>query len=177
MEPSEPEQVRLGVTPEGVLTYLVDRPLETMPAVRGRDLEAAWDAAREAALHSRMSSVRGFRFRRRDGTFTDLALADRDACCWAGAVDRTVGMESSYGLAVCLRLLALIDLLARARWAQQLLRLGQDGATLHPSLLRTAATAPLTSEARFDETGFRDQLPRFALDQPVMTGRLTGATA
>ena len=69
---------------------------------RGRD-GATWGA------------VRGFRFRRPDGSYTDLALADRDARCWAGAVDRTAGLTSSYGLSLCLRLLALVDLLARAR--------------------------------------------------------------
>ena len=57
----------------------------------------------------------------------------RDARCWAGAVDRTVGLGTSYGLALCLRLLALVDLLARARWAIPLFRLERDGADLHPS--------------------------------------------
>jgi hypothetical protein len=175
MDSPDTVAVRVGLTAEGVLTYLVDRPPEELPAVRGRDLEAAWDAAREAALASRFSAVRGFRFRRGDGSFTDLALADRDARCWAGAVDRTVGMDSCYGLSICLRLLALVDLLARARWAHGLFRLGRDGATLHPALLRTAAMAPLTTEARFDETGFRARLPFFALDRPAGAARLTGA--
>lgn len=174
MDSPEPAPIRVGVTREGILTYLVDRPPEALPAVRGRDLAAAWDAARSAALQSRGSVVRGFRFRRQDGSFTDLALADRDARCWAGAVDRTVGMDNWYGLSVCLRLLALIDLLARARWARGLLRLERDGAELHPSLLRTAATTPLTKEARFDETGFRARLPLFALDRPGAV-QLTGA--
>jgi len=155
--------VRVDVVAGGALTYVVDAPPEALPAVRGRDLERAWYAAREAAMAATWGSVRGFRFRRPDGSFTDLALADRDACCWAAAVDSIAGLRSSYGLSLCLRLLALVDLLARARWAAPLCRLERDGADLHPSLLLAAAATPLTAEARFDEGGFRGRLtPRRA---------------
>ena len=85
--------------------------------MRRRDLERAWYAARDAALAQHWGVNRFFRFERHDGSYGDLALADRDACCWADAVDGTIGLRNSYGLAVCLRLLALVDLLARARWA------------------------------------------------------------
>ena len=148
--------------------------------MRGRDLERAWYAAREAALAQPGASTAVFRFRRADGSYGDLALADRDACCWADAVDGTVGLRNSYGLALCLRLLALVDLLARARWADSLCRLERDGAELHPSLLGAAASTPLTAEARFDETGFRGRLAQFAfglaLDGQTLP-RLTGATS
>ena len=118
MEPSEhPATVQVGAGPDGSLTYLVDLPPEDLPPVRRRDLERAWHAARDAAIAQRWSTIRFFRFQRPDGSFGDLALADRDACCWAGAVDGTVGLRNSYGLSVCLRLLALVDLLARVRWA------------------------------------------------------------
>ena len=169
--------VRVGRSPDGVLTYVVDQPPETLPAVRSRDIALAWDAARQAALSARWGAVRGFRFRRADGAFTDLALADRDARCWAGAVDATVGMANSHGLATCLRLLALVDLLARAHWAAGLLRLERDGADLHPALLRAAATTPLTQEARFDEARFRAHLPHFALAGSYGPQHLTGAIA
>lgn len=89
-----------------------------------------------------------------------LELADPDARCWAGAVDTTVGIHTRYGLSLCLRLLALVDLLARAGWASGVLRFAPDGAELHPALLRAAASVPLTAEARFDEAGFRAFLGR-----------------
>lgn len=175
---SPSSSVRIGTGPAGILTYCVDRPLETLPAVRGRDLERAWDAAREAALSSRWGAVRGFRFGREDGAFTDLALTDADARCWAGAVDATVGMGSSYGLSTCIRLLAMIDLLARARWAIGLLRLERDGAALHPSLLRAAGCTPLTDTGRFEEAAFRSRLPCFLPDGPPSDPvRTNGATA
>lgn len=155
--------VRVGAGPDGTLTYLVDVPPEALPPVLGRDLEHAWYAARDAAISQSWGAVRGFRFCRPDGSHTDLALADRDARCWAGAIDGAVGIGTGYGLSLCLRLLALVDLLARVDWALPLLRLEPDGAELHPSLLRTAATAPLTAEARFDETRFRTSLPPFLL--------------
>ena len=161
MERSDrPHAVHVGPATDGTLTYLVDLPPEALPPVRLRDLANAWDAARAAAIAAGHGAAtwgvaRLFRFRCEDGTSTDLALADRDACCWAGAVDGTVGMHTSYGLSLCLRLLALVDLLARATWATSLFSLRRDGAEIDPSVLRTAATVPLTREARFDETGFR----------------------
>ncbi len=179
--------VRVGRGADGMTTYLVDLPPETLPPVTGRDLERAWYAARQAAISADWGAARGFRFRRADGGYLDLALEDADARCWAGAVDGTVGMASFYGLSLCLRLLALVDLLARAGWAGRVVRLARDGAELHPCLLRAAATLPLTPEARFDETSFRIHLaPQLGescredgshsagLDRP---GRLRGASA
>jgi hypothetical protein len=171
--------IRVGGTPDGLVTYLVDLPPEALPTVCRRDLERAWYAARDAALAERQGAVRGFRFNRPDGSHTDLALADRDARCWVGAVDMTVGIATANGLSLCLRLLALIDLLARAPWARSLLHLARDGAEFHPALLKAAASQPLTREARFDETGFRTRLSRFAggfqIEAPEAVPRLSGA--
>ena len=177
MDRCEPSRaVLVGAAADGTVTYLVDLPPEALPPVRSRDLSAAWDAARAAALAAGIASTgagatswgvaRLFRFRRADGTCTDLALADPDACCWAGAVDGTVGMNTSYGLSLCLRLLALVDLLARARWAGPLFALRRDGAEIDPLVLRTAASAPLTRDARFEEAGFRAQVQRSPLPAP-----------
>jgi hypothetical protein len=169
--------VRVGQTADGFLAYLVEQPLEHLPAVRGRDIELAWDAARQGALSARWGAVRGFRFRRDDGGFTDLVLADRDARCWAAAVNATTGTTTAYGLSICLRLLALIDLLGSVHWAAGLLRLDRDGATLHPSVLRAAACTPLTPDARFNETRFRERLPPFTFGGRLATqAAFTGAT-
>src|SRR5690242_6654662 len=105
---SHSSPVRVGAAPDGSVTYLVDLAPEALPPVGRRDLEAAWDAARTAAIAGRWGAVRGFRFRRHDGSHTLLALTDSDAGCWAEAVDRTVGMHTAYGLSLCLRLLALV---------------------------------------------------------------------
>ncbi len=165
-----PQSIRVGTSPDGSVTYLVAIPPEALPAVGKRDLELAWFAARRAALGQRWGVVRGFRFIRPDGTHTDLGLSDPDAACWVAAVDGQVGLGTSHGMSLCLRLLALIELLARAAWARPLFRLDRGGADLHPALLRTAATIPLNREARFDETGFRHSLSRyvagFALEAP-----------
>lgn len=168
-----PPLIRVGEAADGTLTYLVDLPPEALPPVRGRDLACAWDAARDAASQAAWGVARLFRFRREDGGVTDLALADPDACCWAGAVDSTVGIQTSYGLSTCLRLLALVDLLGRASWAAGLFALGPGGAELHPVLLRAAASAPLTPEARFDESGFRASLAAL----PAPAAAFSGASA
>ncbi len=151
-------KVHMGIGASGSATYLVDAPPEDLPPVRRRDLERAWYAARDAALSDVWGAICAFRFRHRDGSITDIALADRDACCWAAAVDRTTGLTNVYGLSLCLRLLALVDLLGRARWAVPFCRLARDGADLHPALLRTAATLPMTADARFDEMQFRHNM-------------------
>lgn len=150
-----PPPIRVGEAHDGTLTYLVEDPPGALPPVHSRDLAAAWERAREAARAADWGVARLFRFRQTDGTFMDLALADADARCWAGAVDVINGIGTRYGLSLCLRLLALVDLLARAPWAAALCRLGRGGADLDPALLRAAATAQLTNEAGFDETALR----------------------
>jgi hypothetical protein len=160
MHGDEHVRIRVAASADGTLTYLVDLAPEALPPVRRRDLVSA--ASRQA-----WGAARLFRFRRADGEWTDLALADRDACCWAAAVDDAMGMHTSYGLSVCLRLLALVDLLGRSRWAAPLFRVTGGGAELSPSLLREAAIAPLTREARFDETPFRALVTRRLATRPA----------
>lgn len=158
--------MQVGGVGNGAVTYLVGLPPEALPAVRARDLEAAWDATRAAAIGEAWGQTRLFRFRRPDGGWTDLALTDRDACCWAGAVDATADMGRPYGLALCLRLLALVDLLGRSPWAAELVELKRDGAALHPAVLQAAAATALTAQARFDDTAFRDLARQRALAAP-----------
>ena len=159
--------VQVAIAGDGTLTYRVGVAPDALPPVRRRDLEAAWDAARAGAIAEDWGPARLFRFRRKDGSHADLALADPDACCWAAAVDLTVGMRSLYGLSLCLRLLALVDLLGRARWAVHLFAVARDGARIHPRVLEAAAHLALTSEAGFDETGFRTAVADTALPAPA----------
>ncbi len=146
----------------GARTYVVDLPPEALPPVRPRDLHAAWDNARGAALSQQWGRPLMLRFRRTPDTpptdlapHIDLALADAAACCWAAAVDTTVGLATPYGISLCLRLLALVDLLPRAPWALPLVAINRDGAAIHPALLRAAAQTPLTPDARFDTAALR----------------------
>ena len=150
--------IELGAASDGTLTYQIDHAASELPPVRGRDILAAWEMAREAARSAAWDTARAFRFRSQQSGWTDLTLDDRDAQCWAGAVDRSLGLQTGYGLSVCLRLLALVDLIARSPWLSQLAPLGQCGADPHPALLRLAAEAALTDDARFDETRFYARL-------------------
>ena len=160
---------------DGGLTYLIDMAPEALPPVRGRDLAAAWDAAREAAAADAWGTPRFFRFRRPDASVTDLALADPDASCWAAAVDRTVGLGSTLGMSLCLRLLALVDLLATARWAKALFALRRDGAEIDPALLHAVATLPLTRDARLDESRLRASVAQGRLPAPPLPSAASGA--
>ena len=159
--------VQVGTAADGTRTYLVAMPPDALPPVQRRDLENAWERARAAALAENWGPPRLFRFRREDGGWTDLALADSDACCWASAIDRTVGMETSYGLSLCLRLLALVDLLAAVPWAREHVVIRRDGAQLDAGLLAAAAQLPLTGQARFDQTGFTKLMRQAVLPAPV----------
>jgi hypothetical protein len=165
-ETPQPHAIHVQPRADGALTYLIDLAPESLPPVRVRDLARAWEAAREAAAAAVWGTPRFFRFRRPDASVTDLALADPDASCWAAAVDQTVGLGSTLGLSLCLRLLALVDLLATARWATPLVALRRDGAEIDPGLLHAAATLPLTQDARFDEIRLRASVARARLPAP-----------
>ncbi|MBW8268594.1 hypothetical protein K1J50_03755 [Caldovatus sp. SYSU G05006] len=123
----------------------------------------AWDAAREAATARLWGPPRMLVFHRAPAAAgdappegdetTEIAIADPDARCWAEAIDRLVGLDSLGGLALCLRLLALVEVMTRAAWLADLFDLapGGRGIALHPSLLGAAARLPLDATARFDE--------------------------
>ena len=99
-------------------------------------------------------------FRRADGSAMELLLADADAACWAEAVDARHGLDTPQGLAICLRLLALIEAMGRFSWLKGFFTLHPHGAELHPALLRAAAALPLDAGGRFDETGLNALLSR-----------------
>jgi hypothetical protein len=148
------------------LVYRVTLPPEAMPPVTIRDLEQAWDAARAAALSRSGATHRQFSFRGEDGRIATFDLDDRDARLWAGAVDRVSGLTTLGGISLCLRLLALIDLMANSPWAFGFMTPKRDGARLDRALLRAAARAELTEEARFDEASLRRVLPERPADRP-----------
>ncbi len=157
-----PPSIRMRRAGDGAAAYLVDLSPAELPPVPGRELEAAWRAASAGAMAARSGEARAFRFHRPDGSTVDVAVAGRDARCWAAAIDHRGGsrggLHTVMGLALCIRLLALADLLARAAWASAWWRMGRDGADLHPTLLRAAASLPLTDDACFDEARFRSRL-------------------
>jgi hypothetical protein len=152
------EAVILSTERAGALRYEVTLPPERLPGVAGRDLLAAWEAAREAASAEAWGEPRAVAFRRADGAMTELVIADADARCWAAAVDATVGLASLYGMAVCFRLLALIELMATAPWARGLFAISADGTDIHPALIGAAARFPLAADARFDHAALRASL-------------------
>jgi hypothetical protein len=158
------------------LVYRVTVPPEAMPPVTTRDLEQAWDAARAAALSPSGAAHRQFSFRGADGRIAIFDLHDRDARLWAGAVDRLSGLTTLRGISLCLRLLALIDLMANSPWAFGFMTPKRDGARLDRTLLKAAARADLTEEARFDEASLRRILPERPADQ-AGDRPFTGASA
>ena len=89
-----------------------------------------------------------------------LSIADRDARCWAEAVDRGADLGTLAGLALCLRLLALVEVMSRATWLAGMFDVTAEGVDLHPALLRAAAAMPLDSAARFDAEALRRLLSR-----------------
>lgn len=152
--PARPQLIECRHAGDGRLIYAVACGAETLPPVRARDLDAAWEAARAAAAEGVYGPVRQFRFGA--DRSTDLLLGDADACCWAAAVDAIRPLTRPEGLSLLLRLLGLID--AIARWASPLCRFARDGAELHPLLLQAAALTPLTPEGRLAENSLRAHL-------------------
>jgi hypothetical protein len=155
-----PDTIRVARAPDGALTYAVPIPPEGLPAVPPGELMAAWALARQAAARRLWGPPRILLFPRPDGDATEIAIADRDAGAWAEAIDAAIGLDTLGGLALCLRLLALVEVLARASWLGPLFDVTPGGIDLHPSLLDAAASMPLDAGARFDEAGLRRLLSR-----------------
>lgn len=153
-------QIRVAEDASGALAYAIPCPPEALPAVPPSALLAAWEAARLQAATGRWGPPRHLVFRRADGGATAIAIADRDARCWAEAVDRGADLATVRGLALCLRLLALIDVMGRAAWLAGMFDVTADGVDLHPALLRAAAAMPLDAGARFDAEALRRLLSR-----------------
>ena len=149
MPPAPPLLYRLAFAPED------------LPAVEPSDLVKAWRAATvgaETGMVLQFGDIEGVEFKWQGGEARFL-FADLDASCWAAALDRLYGLESVRGIATLFRLLALIELVARAEWLRPLFQLGhEDGIKLDPTVLQLAAAQPLTPSARFDAASFRSQL-------------------
>ncbi len=152
--------IRVAVSADGSLSYAIAVPPESLPAVTPTALLGAWDAARARAHQGGWGPPRELLFRRADGSAERLAIADRDARSWAEAVDRRADLSTLGGLALCLRLLALVDVMGRSAWLAGLFTVTAEGVELHPALLRAAATMPLDSVARFDAEALRGLLSR-----------------
>ena len=165
-----PLPIRVAEAPNGALTYAVPLPPERLPPVAPRQLLAAWELAREAADRQQWGKPRRLLFPRAEGEPMELAIADRDAAAWAEAIDSAVGLDTIPGLSLCLRLLALVEILGRAPWLAALFAVTRQGIDLHPALLSAAAAMPLDGGARFDETGLRRLLSR-----PLPQGQSPGS--
>ena len=152
--------IRTEAGPDGEILHLVPHAAANLPAVTKRDLEQAWDAARDAALTAnRLPATHFFRFVQPHAPPLDLALTDKDAASWAGAIDRVANLSTAHGISVCLRLLALVELMGRAAWTRAWFTLNRAGLEFHPALLQAAALAPLTDTGGFAETALRALLP------------------
>ncbi len=164
-----PSPIRIARTQAGALTYVVPVPPERLPPVAPAALLSAWSLARRAAALELWGPPRLLRFDRPDGDATELAIADADAGCWAEAIDSAIGLETLPGMALCLRLLALVEILARVPALSPLFEVTPDGIELHPALLDAAASLPLDPGARFDESAIRrllsQRLPPGAADR------------
>lgn len=144
------------------MLHLVPFGPPALPSVSSRHLEAAWGAARDAALSSAghgRARTHGFRFMEGGGPPLDLLLADRDAARWTAGIEGIADLSTAYGISLCLRLLALVALMGSAEWVRPWFTLRRAGAEIHPALLLAAALAPLTPTGGFAETSLRALLP------------------
>jgi hypothetical protein len=153
-------RIQVAEDAAGALAYAIPCAPEALPAVAPAALLAAWDAARAGAQAGRWGPPRQLLFLREDGEATRLSIADPDARAWAEAVDRGADLTTLPGLALCLRLLALVDSLGRLGFLAGMFDVSAEGIDLHPALLRTAASMPLDGAGRFDAEALRRLLSR-----------------
>ncbi|MDE8349378.1 MAG: hypothetical protein POG74_07830 [Acidocella sp.] len=152
--------IRTEYGPAGEVLHLIPHAPGQLPSVTKRDLEQAWEAARLNALTTNATTAaHGFRFAQPGTAPLDLTLTDPDAASWTHAIDSIADLGTARGISVCLRLLALFQLMASATWTRSWFTLRPTGLEFHPALLQAAALAPLTSTGGFAETALRALLP------------------
>ena len=157
---------RVARVPGGPLTYLIDSgsrgvAARSAPATSPTPGPPRVEAACEIAMGH---APRLFRFLCAEATACSTSRSPMTMPA-AGplSVDQAAGMHTTYGLSLCLRLLALVDLLARASWLGRFYRLGRAGAALDPALgPRCRHHCRSLSQARFDERDFYARLEQFA---------------
>lgn len=146
--------VRTTTLPSGAVRHELPVPPAALPAVPPAALEIAWECAREAAEAGLWGPARLIAFAGGE----EIALTDPDAAAWAEAMARHAGFETLAGLALCLRLLALVEVMGRAPWLRGHFTLRAEGVSFHPALLAAAARAPLDATGRFEESSLRAML-------------------
>ncbi len=155
--------IRTEYGPAGEILHLVPYPPEDLPPVTKRDLEQAWETAsadaRAPGRRAADARTRLIRFAGPAQAPLDLALTDRDAASWASAIDGLADLSTAHGISICLRVLALVELMGRSVWARDWFKLGRAGLDFHPALLQAAALSPLTATGGFAETALRALLP------------------
>lgn len=129
-----------------------------LPCVSKRDLEQAWEIAQAGGA----VAPPALKFRFAASPPVELVVADKDAAAWVAALERRFGLSSPHHVSVCLRLLALVALMARAGWARAWFALTREGAEIRPELLQAAALVRLNDAGGFDETALRALLPQTA---------------
>jgi len=153
-------KLRTQTTTDGKIFRLVPNPPALLPSVTKRDLEQAWEAAHSAAsAPAPPTATHGFRFQNGDAAPLDFIITDCDAASWAGGIDTIADLSTAHGVSVCLRLMALVELMSRAVWTRPWFTLTRAGLTFHPALLTAAALTPLTETGGFAETALRALLP------------------
>jgi hypothetical protein len=159
--------IRTEIGPDGEILHLVPHPAAALPAVTRRDLERAWQVSRDSAIgferRPRAIATRLIRFAQPERPPLDLLLTDRDAASWVTAVGEIADLSTEYGISLCLRLLALVDLLGREAWTRAWFTVSRAGFDFHPGLLQAASLSPLTDEGGFVETALRALLPDGAI--------------
>ncbi|MDB5415744.1 MAG: hypothetical protein JWR10_4079 [Rubritepida sp.] len=148
--------VTTSLLPSGALRHEIGVAAEALPAVPPAALEIAWEVAHASAKAGIWGPARLLAFA--DGV--EIALTDADAACWAEAMSRHAGLDSLPSLALCLRLLALVEVLGRAAWLRGLFTITAQGAEFDPALLAAAARAPLDATGRFEDAPLRAMLAR-----------------
>ncbi len=129
--------VRVGRSHDGTLTYALTLGPEDLPPIPARELEAAWEAARTVPAGEAVR--RAFRFEGKAGP-VDVRLGSAAARRWAAGADDVAGLHTCRGVSLCLRVLALVELMAGL----------PERASLRPALLRAVAAARLTADGQLD---------------------------
>ena len=132
---------------------------QALPPVGISDLGKAWEVASMAAedgLVTEDTDPEGVVFKDKYGDAIQLEFDDFDALCWATAINRSYGLTTVKGLSLCLRMLALYQVMAESPWALTFFTFDRKNRLkIDKALMAAAAVTQLTADGRFDADGIQ----------------------
>lgn len=133
-----------------------------LPLVGFSDIERAWNTANSVAESPSSlegSGPQGVVFQDTPTSNIHVKFDDYDALHWIWAIHKSFNLETTKGLSVCFRMLALYHLMADTQWTRPFFSFDRKNRLkIDKTLMAAAATSPLTANGLFDPTEIQKEV-------------------